>query len=212
MAAMSSTKTSAEFKNIGTNILAAVGSFFGGDANASMMKNITEIEEFTETTLDLDTVDNNISAIEKFMAFGQSMVGLKGGDLSGVSDFAGAIVSSARGIQYALHGGDDKYGVPGMFNDIKIKPGQGLASVGIMEMTDASMGIAVLRHALTNNAPLQELRAVSSEMNASSGAVTIIAPSDNSIKTNSSSTHLIELEAAARQSAIDAFMLQQSAQ
>jgi hypothetical protein len=191
MAAMSSEKTALEFKNIGTNILAAVGSFFGGDANASMMKNITAIEEFTETTLDLDTVDNNISAIEKFMAFGQSMVGLKGGDLSGVSDFAGAIVSSARGIQYALHGGDDKYGVPGMFNDIKIKPGQGLASVGIMEMTDASMGIAVLRHALTNNAPLQELRAVSSEMNASSGAVTIIAPSDNSIKTNSSSTHLI---------------------
>ena len=212
MSAMSSEKTALEFKNIGTNILAAVGSFFGGDANASMMKNITAIEEFTETTLDLDTVDNNISAIEKFMAFGQSMVGLKGGDLSGVSDFAGAIVSSARGIQYALHGGDDKYGVPGMFNDIKIKPGQGLASVGIMEMTDASMGIAVLRHALTNNAPLQELRAVSSEMNASSGAVTIIAPSDNSIKTNSSSTHLIELEAAARQSAIDAFMLQQSAQ
>jgi hypothetical protein len=212
MSAMSSDKTALEFKNIGTNILAAVGSFFGGDANASMMKNITAIEEFTETTLDLAKVENNISAIEKFMAFGQSMIGLKGGDLSGVSDFAEAMVSSAHGIKYALHGGDDKYGVPGFMNDIKIKPGQGLASVGIMEMTDASLGVAVLRHALTNNAPLQELRAVSAEMNTSSGAVTIIAPADNSIKTNTSTTHLIDLEAAARQSAIDAFMLQQSAQ
>ena len=201
-----------EFKNIGTNLLAGIGNFFGGDANANMQKNITAIEKFTETQLDNAKIDNNISAIEKFISFGQSMVGFKGGDLSGISDFAEAMVSSAHGIKYALHGGDDKYGVPGMFNDIKIKSGEGLSSVGIMEMTDASLGVAVLRHSLTNNAPLQELRAVSAEMNASTGGMTIIAPSDNSIKTNTSTTHLIDLEAAARQSAIDAFMLQQSAQ
>ena len=193
MAAMSSTKTSAEFKNIGTNILAAVGSFFGGDANASMMKNITAIEEFTETELDLAAVDNNISAIEKFMAFGQSMVGFKGGDLSGVSDFAEALVGSAHGIKYALHGGDDKYGIPGMFNDIKIKPGQGLASVGIMEMTDASLGVAVLRHSLTNAAPLQELRAVSAEMNASTGGVTNIIAPNNSVQSTSSSVTIPDI-------------------
>jgi hypothetical protein len=64
-----------------------------------------------------------------------------------------------------------------------------------MEMTDASLGVAVLRHALTNNAPLQELRAVSSEMNASTGGMTIIAPTDNSIKSSSSGVNIIELEA-----------------
>ena len=201
-----------EFKNIGTNLLAGIGNFFGGDANANMQKNITAIEKFTETQLDNAKVDNNISAIEKFISFGQSMVGFKGGDLSGISDFAEAMVSSAHGIKYALHGGDDKYGVPGMFNDIKIKSGEGLSSVGIMEMTDASLGVAVLRHSLTNNAPLQELRAVSAEMNASTGGMTIIAPTDSSITTSSSSTTVLELEAIARQSAIDAFMLQQSMQ
>ena len=184
----------------------AIGNFFGGDANANMQKNITAIEKFTETQLDNAKVDNNISAIEKFISFGQSMVGFKGGDLSGISDFAEAMVSSAHGIKYALHGGDDKYGVPGMFNDIKIKSGEGLSSVGIMEMTDASLGVAVLRHSLTNNAPLQELRAVSAEMNASTGGMTIIAPTDSSITTSSSATHILELEAIARQAATDAFM------
>ena len=184
-----------EFKNIGTNLLAGIGNFFGGDANANMQKNITAIENFTETQLDNAKIDNNISAIEKFISFGQSMVGFKGGDLSGISDFAEAMVSSAHGIKYALHGGDDKYGVPGMFNDIKIKSGEGLSSVGIMEMTDASLGVAVLRHSLTNNAPLQELRAVSAEMSASTGAVTVIAPTDNSIKSSSSGVNIIELEA-----------------
>ena len=195
-----------EFKNIGTNLLAGIGNFFGGDANANMQKNITAIEKFTETQLDNAKIDNNISAIEKFISFGQSMVGFKGGDLSGISDFAEAMVSSAHGIKYALHGGDDKYGVPGMFNDIKIKSGEGLSSVGIMEMTDASLGVAVLRHSLTNNAPLQELRAVSAEMNASTGGMTIIAPTDSSITTNSSATHILELEAIARQATTDAFM------
>jgi hypothetical protein len=202
-----------EFKNIGTNLLAGIGNFFGGDANANMQKNITAIEKFTETQLDNAKIDNNISAIEKFISFGQSMVGFKGGDLSGISDFAEAMVSSAHGIKYALHGGDDKYGVPGFMNDIKIKPGQGLASVGIMEMTDASLGVAVLRHALTNNAPLQELQKVSAEMNASTGGVTIVAPSDNSTTSiKQGDTHTGDLEAYNKSAWTDDFMAQQKTQ
>ena len=56
---------------------------------------------------------------------------------------------------------------------MKIKEGKGLAAVELMDMTNAGMGIAVLRHSLTNNAPLQELRAVSAEMNTSTGGITL---------------------------------------
>ena len=200
-----------EFKNIGTNLLAGIGNFFGGDANTNMQKNITAIEKFTETQLDHTEIDNNISAIEKFLAFGQSMVGFKGGDLSGVSDFAESLVASAHGIKYALHGGDDKYGVPGMFNDIKIKPGQGLASVGLMEMTEASLGVAVLRHSLTNDAPLQELRAVQAEMNASNGGLTIVnAPVDNSISSSrAGDSYIADLSANHDESTLQMMFMQQ---
>ena len=89
-------------------------------------------------------------------------------------EFAEALVRSANGIHTAMYGGEY---VSGGFN-MKIDAGKGLAGVELGDMTDASMGIAVLRHALTNNAPLQELQEVSAEMNASTGAMTIIAPTD----------------------------------
>ena len=88
-----------------------------------------------------------------------------------------------------------------------------MASVGIMEMTDASLGVAVLRHALTNAAPLQELRAVSAEMNTSTGGVTIINAPDNSIKSSSSGVSIIELEAIPGfNAALDSFNAQRNAQ
>jgi hypothetical protein len=52
-----------------------------------------------------------------------------------------------------------------------------------------------LRHSLTNNAPLQELRAVSSELNTSTGATNIIYQ-DSSIKSSNASTNIIGLEAS----------------
>jgi len=202
MSTMASDKVGVEWKNIGANILGAIGGFFGGDANATMMKNFDAIDEFTARTLDLATVENNISAINRFMEFGQSWVGFEGGDFDGVSDFAEGLVRSANGIHTAMYGGTY---VKGGFN-MKIKDGKGLAGVELMDMTNAGMGIAVLRHSLTNNAPLQELRAVSAEMSASTGAVTVIAPTDSSITTTSSTTTAIEAQATARQAATDAFM------
>ena len=191
MSTMASDKIGVEWKNIGANILGAIGGFFGGDANANMMKNFDAIDEFTARTLDLATVENNISAINRFMEFGQSWVGFEGGDFDGVSDFAEGLVRSANGIHTAMYGGTY---VKGGFN-MKIKNGKGLAAVELMDMTNAGMGIAVLRHSLTNNAPLQELRAVSSELNTSTGATNIIYQ-DSSIKSSNASTNIIGLEAS----------------
>ena len=170
MSTMASDKMGTEWKNIGANILGAIGGFFGGDANKSMLKNFDAIDEFTERTLDLDTVENNISAINRFMEFGQSWVGFKGGDFDGVSDFAEGLVRSANGIHTAMYGGEY---VKGGFN-MKIKEGRGLADVDVMDMTNAGMGIAVLRHSLTNNAPLEALKEVSAVMNTADGGLTIV--------------------------------------
>ena len=170
MSTMASDKIGIEWKNIGANILGAIGGFFGGDANKTMLKNFDAIDEFTERTLDLDTVENNISAINRFMEFGQSWVGFKGGDFDGVSDFAEGLVRSANGIHTAMYGGEY---VKGGFN-MKIKEGRGLADVDVMDMTNAGMGIAVLRHSLTNNAPLEALKEVSAVMNSADGGLTIV--------------------------------------
>ena len=170
MSTMASDKAGVEWKNIGANILGAIGGFFGGDANANMMKNFDAIDEFTARTLDLVTVENNISAINRFMEFGQSWVGFKGGDFDGVSDFAEGLVRSANGIHTAMYGGEY---VKGGFN-MKIKEGKGLAGVELMDMTNAGMGIAVLRHSLTNNAPLEALKEVSAVMNSADGTVTVV--------------------------------------
>ena len=43
-----------------------------------------------------------------------------------------------------------------------------------MDMTNAGMGIAVLRHSLTNNAPLEALKEVSAVMNTADGGVTVV--------------------------------------
>ena len=170
MSTMASDKAGVEWKNIGANILGAIGGFFGGDANANMMKNFDAIDEFTARTLDLVTVENNISAINRFMEFGQSWVGFKGGDFDGVSDFAEGLVRSANGIHTAMYGGT--YAKSGI--NMKIKEGRGLADVNVMDMTNAGMGIAVLRHSLTNNAPLEALKEVSAVMNTADGGVTVV--------------------------------------
>ena len=169
---MASDKLGVEWKNIGANILGAIGGFFGGDANANMMKNFDAIDEFTARTLDLVTVENNISAINRFMEFGSSWVGFKGGDFDGVADFAQGLVQSANGIHTAMYGGE--YIRPGMARNITIKPGKGLADVDVMDMTNAGMGIAVLRHSLTNNAPLEALKEVSAVMNTADGGLTVV--------------------------------------
>lgn len=210
MSTMASDKTAIEWKNIGANILGAIGGFFGGTAEENLMKNFGAIEEFTKTELDLDRVDNNIQAINKFMEFGASWADFKGGNFKAVGDFAEALVISANGIHTAMYGGT--YVKPGLKWNMTIPDGKGLAGVQLGDMTEASMGIAVLRHALVSNAPLQELQKVTAEMNTSTGAMTIIGGSDNSIKTSTKTTTVLELEAIARQSAIDAFMLQQSMQ
>jgi len=92
---------------------------------------------------------------------------------------------------------------------------QGASSGNSLNYDINNNGQVVVLPAMSSSngtAPLQQLKAASAEMNASNGSVTVIAPTDNSIKNSSSATHIIDLEAAARQSAIDAFMLQQSAQ
>ena len=195
-------KTAISWTTIKNNILGGIGALLGGTAEENLMKNFGAIEEFTATELDLDRVDNNIMAINKFMEFGASWVNFKGGDFKAVGKFAESLVMSANGIHTAMYGGEYK---KSGFN-MTIDPGKGLAAVDLGDMSDASMGIAVLRHALVSNAPLQELQKVTAEMNTSTGAMTIIAPTDSSITTSSSATHILELEAIARQAATDAFM------
>jgi hypothetical protein len=184
MSTMTSDKTALEWKNIGANILGAIGGFFGGDANTNLMKNFTAIEEFTKTELDLDRVDNNIQAINKFMEFGASWADFKGGNFKAVGDFAEALVISANGIHTAMYGGT--YVKPGLKWNMTIPDGKGLAGVQLGDMTEASMGIAVLRHSLTAQKPLQALQSATAAMDASTGAVTVINANDNSIKKSSS--------------------------
>ena len=198
-------KTAINWTNIKNNILGGIGALLGGTAEENLMKNFDAIEEFTETTLDVDAVDNNIMAINKFMEFGASWVDFKGGDFKAVGKFAEGLVKSANAIHTAMYGGE--YVIPGLSFNMKIDEGKGLAGIEFMDMANAATGIAVLRHSLTNDAPLKELRAVSAEMNASNGNVTnIIAPTDNSIKNSSSATTILELEATAKRAATDAFM------
>ena len=175
-----------EWTNLGANVLGAVSSFFGGSAEENLLSQFDAIEKFTAKELDLDRVDNNIQAINKFMEFGQSWVGFKGGDFDAVGDFAESLVISANGIHTAMYGGE--YVKPGLSFNMTIPDGKGLAAVQLGDMTDASMGIAVLRHSLTSNAPLQELKDVSAQMNTSAGGgTTIIDASDKSVNTSNRS-------------------------
>jgi hypothetical protein len=187
MKGMASDKAGVEWKNIGANILGAIGGFFGGDANTNLMKNFTAIEEFTKTELDLDRVDNNIQAINKFMEFGASWADFKGGNFKAVGDFAEALVISANGIHTAMYGGT--YVKPGLKWNMTIPDGKGLAGVQLGDMTEASMGIAVLRHSLTAQEPLQALQSATAAMDASTGNTTIVNAPDNSSNINSSATN-----------------------
>ena len=55
-------------------------------------------------------------------------------------------------------------------------------------------------------APLQQLKAVSAEMNASTGGVTVVNANNNSSTSSSSTTTTIELEAINRDAAAQLFM------
>jgi len=187
MKGMASDKAGVEWKNIGTAILGAIGSFFGGDANEQMQENITAIEKFTEKTLNVQVVENNLSAIEKFMNFGSTLADWEPGDTGKFGDFAAGLVGISHGIRYALHGGEDEYGISGMFNDISIKPGEGLASVDFMDMQNSAKGIAVLRHSLIAQEPLKDLQDATAAMDTSTGNVTtVVNAPNNSTNTNSS--------------------------
>jgi hypothetical protein len=167
----------------------SLGSAFSGAFSALLGQDtlpIEDIERFTETTLDLAVVDNNISAIEKFMTFGTTLADWEPGDTGKFSDFAAGLVGISHGIEYALYGGEKKFVIPGWADNIRIKEGQGLASIDLMDMQNSAKGIAVLRHSLIAQEPLQALQAASSAMDASTGNVTVVNANNNS--TNNSST------------------------
>ena len=155
------------------------------------MKNFTAIEDFTKTELDLDRVDNNIQAINKFMEFGASWADFKGGNFKAVGDFADALVISANGINTAMYGGE--YIKPGMKLNITIPDGKGLAAVELGHMTSAAKGIAVLRHSLIAQEPLQQLQAATAAMDASTGNITVVNANNNSTNTKSDTNNYQDL-------------------
>ena len=126
------------------------------------------------------------------MEFGQSWIGFQGGDFKAVGDFAEALVISANGIHTAMYGG--KYVKPGFEWNITIPDGEGLAAVELGHMTEASKGIAVLRHSLIAQEPLQALQSATAAMSASTGDVTIINANDNSSSSKTDNT-IIDMNA-----------------
>ena len=192
VAKMGAIKTEDGFwSSLGSSFAGAFSSLLGQDTMP-----IAEINEFTKETLDLATVNNNISAIEAFINFGASIKGLEMGDASKIGNFAGDLVSASHGIQYALYGGEGKYGVSGMFNDIKIKEGQGLASIEITDMVNASKGVNVLLHAMGLGGSTKQLQEASAAaMDASTGNVTIVNANNNS-KTSQTSGDTVLTELA----------------
>jgi hypothetical protein len=185
IATMSSLKQGEGFwSSIGTTLTGAFSALLGQDKMP-----IEEITAFTETELDLKVVENNISAIEKFMTFGTSLNDWVPGDTGKFGDFAAGLVGISHGIQYALYGGEKKFVIPGWADNIRIKEGEGLASVNLMDMQNSASGIAVLRHALTSNEPLQALQDASAAMDASTGGVTIVNANNNSTNNSSAATN-----------------------
>ena len=96
----------------------------------------------------------------------------------------------------------------------------GISAPPVQQTQDASSGNS-LNYDINNNgqvvvlpamsssngtAPLQQLKAVSAEMNASTGGVTVVNANNNSSTSSSSTTTTIELEATNRDSASQLFM------
>ena len=124
------------------------------------------------------------------MTFGTSLNDWVPGDTGKFGDFAAGMVGISHGIQYALHGGDKKYGIPGMWNDIKINAGEGLASVNLMDMQNSAKGIAILRHSLIAQEPLKALQdASAAQMDASTGGLTVVNANNNSTNNSSAATN-----------------------
>jgi len=236
IATMDSLKQEKGFwSSIGGSLSGAFSALLGEDKLP-----IEQIQEFTAIDLDIKKVDNNISAIEKFMNFGQRMKDFSGGDLGGLEDLGENMTKIARGLHIAMYGGVNKVG-----------DNYGLAvehSLSMLDLTDltrvsnginlltAAMGITTpvqqpsttdafsgnsLNYDINNNgqvvvlpamsssngtAPLQQLKAVSAEMNASTGGVTVVNANNNSSTSSSSSTTTIELEAINRDAAAQLFM------
>ncbi len=83
-----------------------------------------------------------------------------------------------------------------MFNDIKIKEGQGLASIEITDMVNASKGVNVLLHAMGLGGSTKQLQEASAAaMDASTGNVTIVNANNNS-KTSQTSGDTVLTELA----------------
>jgi Pyruvate/2-oxoacid:ferredoxin oxidoreductase gamma subunit len=181
IAKMSSLKQEDGFwSSIGKSLSGAFSALLGQDKMP-----IEEITAFTETELDLKVVENNISAIEKFMEFGTSLNDWVPGDTGKFGDFAAGLVTVSNGIYTALHGGE--YSKPGW--NMTIDEGKGLASVDIMDVQNSAKGIAVLRHSLIAQEPLKALQAASASMDASTGDTTIVNANNNSTNNSSSSTN-----------------------
>jgi hypothetical protein len=192
---MSSLKQGEGFwSSIGNTLSGAFSALMGQDTLP-----IDEIIEFTKTKLDLATVNNNISAIEAFMNFGTKMKGFDGFG-KGFGDFGKNITKAAQGIYIALYGGKNT-----IDENYKLKPSNSLTQIDLNDFARVSAGIDLLTSSLGLSRPTQQLKAASAEMDASTGATTIIYQ-DSSIKSSSATTTTSELEAISRDSASQLFM------
>ena len=158
--------------NLVSNLADGIVNFFGGTTGIDY----EEIKTFANSGIGeyVDDIDDNLKVIESFLDFSTAVRDFEGVDFKHVNAFSSGLVTASHGISYALHGGAKKFEIPGFFNDITIKPGEGLASIESFDMQNAAQGIAVLRHSLSAEAPLEALKEAAAVMNTTDGTVTVV--------------------------------------
>ena len=164
------------------SIATGITNFFDGTTGIDY----EEIKTFANSGIGeyVDDIDDNLKVIESFLDFSTAVRDFEGVDFKHVNAFSSGLVTASHGISYALHGGAKKFEIPGFFNDITIKPGEGLASIESFDMQNAAQGIAVLRHSLSAEAPLEALKEAAAVMNTADGGVTIVNAPQTSTTSN----------------------------
>ena len=192
-------------KSFGSSLLNLGSQIFnflaGGESPIDeMVKLADKADDLTKASSALDSLAGSLEKISK-LKFDGSKINMKA--------FARDLAESVPVIETAIMGGNLDAGFFDVGEgNIKFK---GLASPDI-NFADAIQNIRNLRGALgvellvAPNGTTQQLKNATSTMMTSDGPKVIIAPTDNSIKSNISKTTLIELDAIAKDAAVAAFM------
>jgi len=192
-------------KSFGSSLLNLGSQIFnflaGGESPIDeMVKLADKADDLTKASSALDSLAGSLEKIS-LLKFDGKKINMKA--------FAEDLAKSVPVIEKAIMGGSLDAGFFDVGEgNIKFK---GLASPDI-NFADAIQNIRNLRGALgvellvAPNGTTQQLKNATSTMMTSDGPKVIIAPTDNSIKSNISKTTLIELDAIAKDAAVAAFM------